>query len=114
VSPLPPLPRHQRMESAGASPPASATVGAAQPALETENGVRGEYCDCNCESPQRRTANIHLCLYSTFYSTFFNNLLSNMSLKWMRESSKIKFNKPDWLSEFEMVLEVKAEENVCY
>lgn len=37
-----------------------------------------------------------------------------MSLKWMRESSKIKFNKPDWLSEFEMVLEVKAEENVCY
>ena len=66
MSPLPPLPRHQRMESAGASPPASATVGAAQPSLETENGVRGEYCDSECDSQQRRIANRHLCLDSTF------------------------------------------------
>ena len=70
MSPLPPLPRHQRMESAGASPPASGTVGAAQPALETENGIRGEYCDGECDSQQRRIANRHLSLDSTFYSVF--------------------------------------------
>jgi hypothetical protein len=88
VSPLPPLPRHQRMESAGASPPASAAVGAAQPALETENGVRGEYCDCECARQQWRIANRHFCMSATFYSTFFNNLLSNLSLKFMRESKQ--------------------------